>query len=416
MTQHVPLYNGTTGADTTQLLPKVVPAGELKFPRHSNKQETSYSGYMQKHTGLSDKWEKRWFVLEGGFLKYFYEKDGKGINALPKGVIPMASYTVHEGDDDLQRRNTIILKPIFPGDHEYRLALESAFQKRTWTGKLATGSHKGRVKALVVGPEGVGKTCLVHNYFENRTNEVELSGSNPSLGSHVGYVPAPESHRRDLVMNSPHCNSVVSLECWENPGRGDWAHVRQNLYQGADVVLGVFSTADRASLTELERVIQVEVNKLAVNVPIFLVGTKTDLRDTRSAEPVVGHAQAGSRGHLTPRQRQEFNCVTFLEGKEAALRMGAVDYEEACAFNKDEIASVFGAAAQYGLAFRNPGLPGPRDMVKPGHLGDIVSAIDRKYNLYADERSDHLRNYELEPRRSKDRYPDSTATATSGEW
>lgn len=115
-------------------------------------------------------------------------------------------WQVHDGDDELQRRNCIILKPIFPGDHEYRLALESAFQKRTWTGmcsrvvpisclrllssivgivghsplptgglasgKLNAGSHKGRVKCLVVGPAGVGKTALVNSFFENRSNEV----------------------------------------------------------------------------------------------------------------------------------------------------------------------------------------------------------------------------------------------------
>lgn len=32
--------------------------------------------------------------LIAGFLKYFYEADGHGINAVPKAVIPMSSYTV----------------------------------------------------------------------------------------------------------------------------------------------------------------------------------------------------------------------------------------------------------------------------------------------------------------------------------
>lgn len=94
--------------------------------------------------------------------------------------------------------------------------------------------------------------------------QVELKGSNPSLGSHVGYVPAPESHRKDLVLPFPQGQSVVALECWENPGRGDWDHVRVNTYRGADVVCAVFSTADRASLAELERIVQVEVRQGAV--------------------------------------------------------------------------------------------------------------------------------------------------------
>lgn len=71
---------------------------------------------------------------------------------------------------------------------------------------------------MLVGPSTVGKSALAQSYFEGRTNEVELKSSNPSLGSHVGYVPAPESHRRDLVMPAPHGESVVALECWESPG------------------------------------------------------------------------------------------------------------------------------------------------------------------------------------------------------
>lgn len=240
------------------------------------------------------------------------------------------------------------------------------------------------------------------------------------MGSHVGYVPAPESHRKDLVLPLPTGQSVVAMECFENPGRGDWDHVRVNTYRGADVVCAVFSTADKGSLEELERLVQVEVKKHAVNVPIVLVGTKTDLRDSRLPEPVVGHAQAGSRGHLTPRQRQEFNTVSYIEGKEAAARMGAVDYEEACAFNPDKIDFMFGRAAQHGLVHRNPSLVHPKESPS-AQLDAVSTAIDRKYTLYADERSDHLRDYMLEPRRSSDRMLDvpqieSATTATSGAW
>ena len=57
--------------------------------------------------------------------------------------------------------------------------------------------------------------------------QVELRGSVASLGSHVGYQPAPETHRKDLVINTPGGETTVTLECCENPGRGDWDHVRQ---------------------------------------------------------------------------------------------------------------------------------------------------------------------------------------------
>lgn len=365
---------------------------------------------MLKHTGLSNKWEKRWFVLEGGFLKYFYEREGHGVNALPKGVLPMSSYTAHDGDDELQRRNCLILKPLFPGDHEYRLSLESAFQKRTWLAKLGAGSHTGRVKCMVVGPEGVGKSGLTGTFLHSNPQQVELQTSRPSHGSHVGYVPAPEGQRKDLVMHFPGGGeSVVSLECVENPGRGDWDHVRQMTYRGTDVVLAVFSVADRRSLADLERSVQVEAKKLSGGAPIILVGTKLDLREGRLAEPVVGHASPGSRGHLTPRQRQEFNCVSFLEGKEAAARMGAAQYIETCMFDQDGVDAVFAAAAQHGLTFRTP--------LSTENIHKADTSPSRDYQMYSRERSDDPRDYTVEPRRSKDRMLELPAEdSAAGEW
>jgi len=202
------------------------------------------------------------------------------------------------------------------------------------------------------------------------------------------------------------------------PRRGDWDHVRRNIIRGSDVLCAVFSTADRASLAELERIMQVEVKKLAVDVPIVLIGNKTDLRDSRRPQPVVGHAQPGSQGYLTPCHRQEFNCVSFLEGKEAAARMGAVRYEETSGFNPEKVADVFATAAQYGLMFRNPQLSAPQSSVEAQETTTDTS-IDREYAMYAEERCQHLSDYMLEPRRSNDRVLEDvepTATATSGSW
>jgi len=366
--------------------------------------EVSYSGNMLKHTGLSNKWEKRWCVLEGGFLKYYYESEGHGINAVPKGVIPMSSYTAHEGDDELHRRNCIVLKPIFACDQEYRFALETAFQKRTWMAKLSAGSHTGRIKCGVIGPPGVGKTALVDSFFHNRVQEVELKASNPSLGSHVGYIPAPQQDKTSIVI-APNCISsngtAVTLEYIENPGRGDWDHVRQLAYRGLDVVLAVFSLADKASLDEVQRMVEVEVKKAAVDVPIVLVGTQMDLRDTRLAEPTVGHAQAGTRGHLTPNFRQQFHCVGPVEGTEAAQQMGAMEYLEVSAFDAESVTHVFLRAAHQGVLFRTP-------LQKSHGLGhsesEMLTANERVFELHSKHRSPCKGDYSAEPRRSEDRY------------
>jgi len=417
MTKHVPLYNGDRGADTTQVNSGVVPSADLVLPRHSSKKEVSYSGYMLKHTGLSNKWESRWFVLQGGILKYFYEApgrgtQGRGINSQPKAVISMSSYTVHEGDDDLQRRNCIILKPIFPYDNEYRFALETAFQKRTWMAKLSSGSHKGRIKCGIVGPAGVGKTALADCFFHDRMHEVELKGSNPSLGSHVGYIPAPTTGTKGIVPSvmangeliPEHERTMLTLEYIENPGRGDWDHVRRMAFAGLDVVMAVFSVDDVESITEVESMVKGEVMKAAPGVPIILVGTKVDLRDKRLMEPSVGHSQAGTRGHLTPMNRQDFHCVGCPEGNEAAKRMrgfgaNVEEYVEASAFDATSVTHAFHRAAHLGLVFRTP-LERSHGL---GHNGEIKDMSKRAYEMYSDERSPFKEDYSAEPRRSEDR-------------
>ena len=155
------------------------------------------------------------------------------------------------------------------------------------------------------------------------------------MGTHVGYIPAPKALRKDVVLPTALGERVVSVETWESPGvptqprrqllinranigKGDFAHIRELLYNGIDVVIGVFSLADAGSLTWLEKMLRNEVEKMlqscdadcmrAVQVskrvdgaPIILVGTKQDLRDSRQEVPAVGHSIPGALLQLEAR-------------------------------------------------------------------------------------------------------------------
>lgn len=117
---------------------------------------------------------------------------------------------------------------------------------------------------------------------------------------------------RDL--GKPWCGDSATTTAADQPcniGKGDFAHIRELLYNGIDVVIGVFSLADAGSLTWLEKMLRNEVDKMlqscdaecmrAVQVskrvdgaPIILVGTKQDLRDSRQEVPAVGHSIPGA--------------------------------------------------------------------------------------------------------------------------
>jgi len=345
-TRYSPTYNGSYSRYQLQIDEPVVPNGDLIFPRHSKKNAVAYSGWMEKHSGIGNTWTRRWFVLEGGQLSYFYDRSDR----VCKGVISLSQYSVHEGDQELERRNCLLLKPVFPTDVEYRLCCESSFSKRTWMAKMASNSHKGRIKVAVVGDDGCGKTRLIESFALNREQDCEIKASNPSVGTHVGYIPAPKALRKDVVLPTALGERVVSVETWESPGKGDFAHIRELLYNGIDVVIGVFSLADAGSLTWLERMLRNEVSKRVDGAPIILVGTKQDLRDSRQEVPAVGHSIPGSRGHLTPREVQDFTCVSELEGQEAAARIGASFYYETSGLKTGEHDSMFAEVALCGLS------------------------------------------------------------------
>lgn len=328
-----------------------VPKRDLLLPRHSKKNSVSYCGWMEKHTGMTNDWSRRWFSLEAGTLSYYYDKSDR----VPKASIPLSSYTVHEGDDELKRRHCIVLKPIFPGDIEYRFCCESPFSHRTWMAKLSAGSHKGRIKFVCVGSDGCGKTKLIDSFFYDTQRDCDLKGSYPSVGSHVGYIPAPNTHRKDILVTvGEQGEQLVSVESVESPGKGDFAHIRELLYNGTDVIMAVFSLADSVSLDWLERMLKTEVIKRVDGAPLVLVGTKKDLRDSRLPRPVVGHSSPGSRGHLAPMQRQEFNCVTTADAEERARALGAAHYFEVDGFDNTRHEEILHAITLCGLEHRRP--------------------------------------------------------------
>ena len=103
-----------TIAAATRVLPQVVPTAHPSLPRHSNKKSLllwlwrntralesvgekvwprrpplffslpSAACWAARRSVLTTRRICRWFVLEGGFLKYYYAKDDHGINAQPK--------------------------------------------------------------------------------------------------------------------------------------------------------------------------------------------------------------------------------------------------------------------------------------------------------------------------------------------
>ncbi|TCD67166.1 Ras GTPase [Steccherinum ochraceum] len=116
------------------------------------------------------------------------------------------------------------------------------------------------------GAGGVGKSTLLHRFIHDTFEDV--------------YDPTLEdTYRKAVVINS----EVVLLECQDIGGQEDYAIMHERASRTGDGFLLVYSVTSKASLNSLlgfRQMISVN-NKDSKNVPVIMVGNKSDLKEQR---------------------------------------------------------------------------------------------------------------------------------------
>jgi small GTP-binding protein len=147
--------------------------------------------------------------------------------------------------------------------------------------------HKVDKKLLVVGNNGVGKTCLLIRYTTRA-----FPGE---------YIPSVfDLYNADITVDGRELN--VGL--WDTAGQEDYDQLRPLSYPGTDVFLICFDLARRASFDSVKDKWVPELAKHAPGTPFLLVGCKADLRDTREATVTTEEA-----GELV----KEIKAARYLE-------------------------------------------------------------------------------------------------------
>lgn len=131
-------------------------------------------------------------------------------------------------------------------------------------------------KVVLVGDENVGKTSILVRYTERRFVESYL----PTLGTDFA-VKVVELKGDDNKRKS------VKLACWDLGGQEQYRTLRRFYLSGARGCFIVFDVTNPASF---EHVINwhSDVMNICGEVPCFLVGNKTDLRNDRRISRDVG--------------------------------------------------------------------------------------------------------------------------------
>jgi len=168
-----------------------------------------------------------------------------------------------------------------------------------------------RVKLVVVGDGAVGKTSLLMAFAKKKFP--------------TEYVPTVfENYTAQLKRG----DETILLHLWDTAGQEDYDRLRTLSYPGADVVLLCFSLVAKGTYEAIREKWHPEVNHYLPKIPHVLVGTKLDLRESKTADP---HAS-------------EFDPISTEEGQEMAKRIGAARYIEVSALKGKNLEELYHVA------------------------------------------------------------------------
>lgn len=170
-----------------------------------------------------------------------------------------------------------------------------------------------KIKCVVVGDSKVGKTCMTIAYI---TDKFPIDNVPNVLDNHaVTVMVGDESYLLGLFDTATH-------ETYDR--------LRPLTYTHTDVFLACFNIASPASLDAVREKWFPEVQYHCPGIPCLVVGTQVDLRD----DP--GVVKSLAKKGLAP--------VSFEEGEELAMELGAARYVECSAVTKEGLRDVFDEA------------------------------------------------------------------------
>ena len=140
-----------------------------------------------------------------------------------------------------------------------------------------------KVKLIFVGEGGVGKTCLISQYMENKFTE-----------EHAMTVGRDKS-LKEIEING----KTINLEIWDTPGQEKFNSASKMFMKNTKIALIVYSIIDKNSFKKLDKWIDMvnETNKNE-NVTIGIVANKSDLFEKQEVSKEEGEQYAKDKNLL----------------------------------------------------------------------------------------------------------------------
>ncbi|KAK7026287.1 P-loop containing nucleoside triphosphate hydrolase protein [Favolaschia claudopus] len=204
------------------------------------------------------------------------------------------------------------------------------------------------IRCVLLGNDGVGKTCLATSFAENRFSENPV----PSVYHlsvrktlHLNSIPTPYI----VTLTDPHPASPPFAPILPKSRFAAIAKTADPNYvyrpplripDDVDVFIVCFSVAARLSFAAVrDRYIR-EARHFCEGVPCVVVGTKSDMREA-----------AGRGGGGDANQSADEGLVTTAQGERIAWEVGAEAYAECSARTREGVPEVFDKAAYAAVEY-----------------------------------------------------------------
>lgn len=169
------------------------------------------------------------------------------------------------------------------------------------------------VKCVVVGDGAVGKTCMLISYTEGKFPKE--------------YVPTVfDNYEATIIVEG----KEVKFSLWDTAGQEGYARIRTLSYPKTDIFLLCFSVVNHPSFVNVKDRWYVEIKHHCPNVPMIIVGTKTDLRTDEAT--------------LESLRKEGKSPISEEEANSMVKELGALKFLECSALTRQGLKNVFDEA------------------------------------------------------------------------
>ena len=119
-------------------------------------------------------------------------------------------------------------------------------------------------KILTIGESGVGKTCILRRFVENKFFKTHLA----TIGIDF-RTKAIKVYGKD-----------IKLKIWDTAGQERYHNITNQILKGSDGIILVYDVNDENSLSKIKDWIeQIESNVLQNEISLILIGNKCDIEE-----------------------------------------------------------------------------------------------------------------------------------------